>query len=439
MPVILLIMLLAFIGNAEAGELWTKYALVDTVNCITSHGDYIWAGTNRGLIRLSRSDGSKKTYSANNGLLPANIVTSVCADNNGIIYAALIDSYRDKNGNLNAYFVSINGDIVTDYSEISGLRNNIFYPVGYTITNEKESFIVSSNNKLWLGVNLVLWPGDNGYKYMIAVIEFDGIKWSILFTQYAWYYGSNMNRIVIYNMFINPYDEYFSATVITDNSSGKLRNINYDKNGQWNTYFDSNRADYICNQDTISYTPENSGLTGKISEMAIDSNYKKWFYCYYFAGLVSFDNYEWKSYTADDWNFNTLMKAMTIDDDNCVWISTTRPQGLYRFNPNSNTAIETEQTTTPSAFTLTAAYPNPFNASTTISFTLNKPGKVNLAVYNLAGQKVKELATGNYSAGSHTAVWDSRDDNGNAVSSGVYLARMESGGVRNVVRMALVK
>ena len=153
--------------------------------------------------------------------------------------------------------------------------------------------------------------------------------------------------------------------------------------------------------------------------------------------LIKYDNTNFFSYSNPLIKHGFDISCLYADELGYLWIGT-ESNGLWRFDASNATSVETAYQT-PSSFTLSTAYPNPFNASTTISFTLNKPEKVNLAVYNLAGQIVRELAVGNYSAGSHTAVWDGKDDSGNAVSSGVYLARMESGGASKVVRMAMVK
>jgi len=78
----------------------------------------------------------------------------------------------------------------------------------------------------------------------------------------------------------------------------------------------------------------------------------------------------------------------------------------------------------PVNFAITGNYPNPFNPTTTISFTLPETGQTSLTVYNVSGQKVRELASGTLSAGMHSVVWDGRDMNGNQVSSGIYFSRL---------------
>ena len=94
---------------------------------------------------------------------------------------------------------------------------------------------------------------------------------------------------------------------------------------------------------------------------------------------------------------------------------------------------------TPSTFALTGNYPNPFNPSTTISFTLSSSGTASLSVFNVAGQKVRELVNGPLSAGAHSVAWDGRDMNGKPVSSGVYLSRLIMGNQVSASRMLLAK
>ncbi len=94
---------------------------------------------------------------------------------------------------------------------------------------------------------------------------------------------------------------------------------------------------------------------------------------------------------------------------------------------------------TPRAFHLFPAHPNPFNPSTTISFTLPAPSRAELAVYSITGQRVRTLISGSLTMGKHTAVWDGRDDSGKPVSSGVYLSRLTAGKQTATGRMVLVK
>jgi hypothetical protein len=80
-------------------------------------------------------------------------------------------------------------------------------------------------------------------------------------------------------------------------------------------------------------------------------------------------------------------------------------------------------------YMLSANYPNPFNATTQISFALPKSGFVTLKVYDLAGHEVKTLVNGSEQATSPVSVtWDGTNEAGIPVSSGNYLYKMEVNG-----------
>ncbi len=84
-------------------------------------------------------------------------------------------------------------------------------------------------------------------------------------------------------------------------------------------------------------------------------------------------------------------------------------------------------------------YPNPFNPETTISYSVEKAGKVTLEVFNILGQKVKTLVNDSRNAGNHNVVWNGKDDAGRAVSSGVYFYRMKNGNYSKTNKMILMK
>ncbi len=96
--------------------------------------------------------------------------------------------------------------------------------------------------------------------------------------------------------------------------------------------------------------------------------------------------------------------------------------------------LETKAITRPDAYSLEQNYPNPFNPVTTITFSLQKPGKTVLEVYNILGQKVKTLLNDELKAGMHIQRWDAR-----GYASGVYFYRLQSGSFTQIKKMMLVK
>ena len=87
-----------------------------------------------------------------------------------------------------------------------------------------------------------------------------------------------------------------------------------------------------------------------------------------------------------------------------------------------------------SSFTLEAAYPNPFNPSTSLNLNMPVEGYVSVKAYNLVGQVVGVIAEGNMDAGSYTMTWDASN-----LSSGVYLITAEYAGNVATQKVMLMK
>lgn len=89
----------------------------------------------------------------------------------------------------------------------------------------------------------------------------------------------------------------------------------------------------------------------------------------------------------------------------------------------------------PSEYRLLQNYPNPFNPSTTIAFNLPVEGNVNIAVYNVLGQKVEEVVSDRFDAGSHSI-----DFSGKALSSGTYFCKLDvENKYTEIIKMVLMK
>jgi len=86
-------------------------------------------------------------------------------------------------------------------------------------------------------------------------------------------------------------------------------------------------------------------------------------------------------------------------------------------------------------------FPNPFNPSTTISYSLGQPEHVRLQVFNIRGQLVRTLKDGSIEmgAGNHNVIWHGDDQQGRSVASGVYFYRLETSAGSEIRRMLLMK
>jgi hypothetical protein len=83
--------------------------------------------------------------------------------------------------------------------------------------------------------------------------------------------------------------------------------------------------------------------------------------------------------------------------------------------------------------------PNPFNPRTTIAYTLPVGRQVRLDLYDLRGRRVARLAHGPRAAGEHAITWDGRDGTGRELPSGVYLARLVTGGAVTTRKLVLAR
>jgi len=93
----------------------------------------------------------------------------------------------------------------------------------------------------------------------------------------------------------------------------------------------------------------------------------------------------------------------------------------------------------PISFSLEQNYPNPFNPTTEIAFALPTDSYVELNVFNILGQKVTTLVSGDMPAGNHVFTWDGTDSDGGSVASGIYFYRISSDDFTAAKKMMLLK
>lgn len=72
-------------------------------------------------------------------------------------------------------------------------------------------------------------------------------------------------------------------------------------------------------------------------------------------------------------------------------------------------------------------FPNPFNPSTVIKYSIGNPGIVKLNIYNIQGQNIKTLVSNHLEPGQYDTIWSGIDDQGNHVASGMYIYKLETG------------
>ncbi|MCD4819473.1 MAG: leucine-rich repeat domain-containing protein [Candidatus Cloacimonetes bacterium] len=124
-------------------------------------------------------------------------------------------------------------------------------------------------------------------------------------------------------------------------------------------------------------------------------------------------------------------RVKSTTDEEVLW------SGMWHFTTGNSVAINNEIVEIPQETILQSAYPNPFNPTTTIKFSVKENETAILEIFNLKGQLVKSYPV--FSAGNHLAEWNGKDNSGNKVSSGIYLYKLQSESTEQVHKMLMLK
>ncbi|MEA2096075.1 MAG: FlgD immunoglobulin-like domain containing protein [Candidatus Cloacimonadota bacterium] len=133
-----------------------------------------------------------------------------------------------------------------------------------------------------------------------------------------------------------------------------------------------------------------------------------------------------------DWNLEDLHAVAIIQDWDGLEILQAAQVNLIPTSVNDPVV--------PAEISLHQNYPNPFNPATTISFDVTQTSSfVTLEIYNMKGQKVKQLVNEQLSAGQYSVTWNGNDDSDNPVSSGIYFYKLRAGKYTSTKKMILMK
>ncbi len=117
------------------------------------------------------------------------------------------------------------------------------------------------------------------------------------------------------------------------------------------------------------------------------------------------------------------------------WLADVSTDGVVQFSEASK-AIGIAK---PEAYSLSQNFPNPFNPSTNIKYTLKDDGNVKLAIFNIRGQLVRTLVDARQSAGEYTQVWNGQDNNGTVLPSGIYFYTIQVNEFKITKKMSFTK
>ena len=233
---------------------------------------------------------------------------------------------------------------------------------------------------------------------------------------------------------------YFTASQATNDTSGFLQYIlvklDPDGNVLWynkwfaHSNFEANYENWVngvavsdLHNQVVVYGSTQKGMT----HTANKSNY-----------IAGFNTQTGDSLWTMQWEYdedaiiNAIRGGVFDSNDDLILLGNTFTGGTI---PNQGylqkyrlltIGVDEEVVGLPVEYVLSQAYPNPFNPTTTIEYSLSKSGHVSLIIYNLLGQEVTRLINGIQNAGYHKVTWDASN-----MASGVYLYRLEVKGRRS--------
>jgi len=438
------------------GEQWTKFDINDYyqihhhVSTITVDDNNIkWIGADRCLLRF---DGEIAKPYITTTRFDFEDIGRIVVDNNNVKW------FGSRNG-----FFRYDGTSWESYPNFEGK------------ISQKFALAADMENNLWIGTDRGVWhfdvtdytifttedglPNDRIYS---IIIDTQNVKWFGTDVGISRYDGNTWENYTRENSIIEGY--IYTVAVDRDNViwCGGSRSNTYCFDGnEWSVYslegaytiysiaVDYDNIKWFGTQCGVwsydgtvwtHYTTEDGLINDKIIAVAVDYNNKKWFGTN--EGVSQFDGFTWTNYTPDNWEIMDHYNfSIAVDKNNVKWFGL--QEGVVSFNDGPgiyNDQTFFEQTTEfPTSLTLVSTYPNPFNSSTTISFTLPATGFTQLVIYNITGQKVRELISETMTAGIHNIRWDGRDNSSAELSSGVYMSLIETNGFRVAGKMILMK
>lgn len=219
-------------------------------------------------------------------------------------------------------------------------------------------------------------------------------------------------------------------------------NIPFDLNYIDNNYDGSNNYTFESDEFEIINTGETSDYS---FQFFIDSNPNDWSMHFCDDAGCHLVGFPWTVNMITDEPYPLHYSVNNIDMDGMIEFHLTidsesldEPIDVY-FSYESQSSDSEENSISLPELHLNN-YPNPFNPQTTISFSNNESQQAKIIIYNLKGKKIKTFKLNNLKRnGNHNVIWKGIDDNGNEVTSGIYLYKLITDKVTQIRKMILLK
>jgi photosystem II stability/assembly factor-like uncharacterized protein len=370
-------------SSTNNGNTWnavnTGFAL-SGIFCMATKGNYVFAGTYEDGMLISSDNGATWRLDPVNGTFGTGIFDVTISGNNVIAYA---------NTGAVLYTSTNNGD---NWFGVTGLPSNFsiinyFYNDGSTLyAGARYGLFYSTNN----GLNWI-YPSNNGLpsnpdgsKPMTSMIKTD-------------------NKIIagcLNKLFVS-----------TDNGNNWTQAGNLELIGSFSNFYAMEKYNSII-LTGIRYIGSSGGPFG----------------VYYDRKT----NFNWTNFT-NNLPANISIHSMFLDN-NMLYITTNANQGIWKVNLDVLTNAGTSNTVVPEKFSLSNAYPNPFNPSTNFQISLPQTSRVELKVFNSLGREVDVITNNEFNAGTYNFQW-----NAEGFNSGIYFLRLTTQNFTETKKLMLLK
>jgi photosystem II stability/assembly factor-like uncharacterized protein len=402
--------------STDMGSSWNKsmagFPAGSSIESMLATNDFIFAGTRDGVYRTGDNGVSWTKLGGANDTVNYSGVRGLC-ELNGAIYAGMRIQFRAT------VYKSIDAGQTWTRSG-SGLPDNLVFIDALTTSNDNiiaatdEGIYYSSDegdswhlaNAPNLSIPYVAAGG--GYAYAILPNQGiyksadGGVNWSLSL-------GSTVDyvRLAAVDNFVYAGSFFQGARYSSNNGS---------------SWFVS--GGFPSDASIFALAPVGNGIVLAGTDLG-----PNWIYASFNDGV---------SYSPYSQGLGERADAEAFAVNDSFMFAGTDYHGVWRRLRPGVVSVQTSPEV-PQIFNLAQNFPNPFNPTTTIQYTLPHRAKVLLKIYDVLGNEIRTLIDETQSSGIKSVVWDSRDDNGKSVSSGIYFYQLKSGSNVQTKRMILLK
>jgi photosystem II stability/assembly factor-like uncharacterized protein len=424
--IIIFLILILFYSFGFCQDYWESiFSFGESIHCLAINSiGYLFSGTQNGIYRSIDNGNNWENVGLENisvYCLTINSNNDIFAGTDGYynIYRSIDNGanwtpQNSNTGNIISLTINSCGDIFAgsggDYGIIRSTDNGVSWELVLSLSDCEAVYSIVENSEGVLFAGTINFIAEGGGVYRSTD---QGDSWEHI----------GLECEYISSLAINSNDEIFAGS----------RGHHYEYSG--GVFLSSDNGETwteLC-EDVL------------VTSIAIDSEDKIFIGCSsldYEPGAVwvSEDNGEnWQLIESDLIDIYTSIEFLLISEDDYVY--------AISYGGSINNIYRSVQPTTGIDDFLiqeiqnikSSNYPNPFNPSTTISFSIPDESKIELSIYNIKGQKVKTLVNEVLTQASHTVLWDGKDKNGKEVSTNVYLYTLRIGDKSVSRKMLLVR